>query len=115
MTTPGLHAFRLSPNADNPREVAFATQWDYEIEHHDILKTLLEVPATDDDPEGEHCMWCGKAKYPLGREPTERDRIIAATLMQWLGSNVGLSFVREALNRVGYDVKWPERNHSVAR
>jgi hypothetical protein len=35
---PGIHARRL--NEHNPREVAFASQWDQELEYHDILQSL---------------------------------------------------------------------------
>jgi len=76
----GVHAFRLNPNQDNPREIAFDAQWRGEHKHHDLLSLLLEAKAT------------------------ERDRTVAATVIQWLGSAVGLSFLREALERCGYEI-----------
>jgi len=34
----------------------------------------------------------------------DRDRLIAATLVQWMGTNCGLSFLREALSKSGYKI-----------
>ncbi|MDP2651955.1 MAG: hypothetical protein Q8O94_02375 [bacterium] len=72
----GLSAYRLNPNQDNPREVAFAAQWAEENEHPspNILAHL--IPGYSD-----------------------RDAQVAATMMQWLGSNVGMSFISEAMKR----------------
>ena len=33
-----------------------------------------------------------------------RERWIAATIIQWLGTNCGMSFLRKCLNKCGYDV-----------
>ncbi len=35
---------------------------------------------------------------------TKRDRYIAATVIQWLGTNVGFSFLQECLEHAGYKV-----------
>lgn len=35
---------------------------------------------------------------------TVKDRFVAATIIQWLGSNCGLAFLRSALNKCGYDM-----------
>ena len=101
----GLHAWRLATQQDNPREVAFVEQWqcehghDTEPPHRDLLDELLQVPislpAVIRKP--------GTALHPIG-PATERDRIVAATVVQWLGSNCGMSFLREALRRCGYRV-----------
>lgn len=111
MFTPiGLNAHRLASNRYNPREVAFVEQWQQEQERFDLLAGLLRVPCSGDDPEVERMSirtTCGPHKCPLG-PPTERDRIVAETVVQWLGSNYGLSFLVEALERVGYTVGWPE-------
>ena len=42
----------------------------------------------------------GPRKMPIG-DPTERDRIVAATVVQWLGSNVGMGFLQAALDNGG--------------
>lgn len=100
----GLHSDRLKPDRDNPREVAFAEQWGWENRHHDLLNQLLMVPCSSDDPE--RCGYSGgfgAYKMPCSF-PGDRDRRIAATLMQWLGSNVGFSFLQEALAKCGYKI-----------
>jgi hypothetical protein len=104
----GLHSDRLRPDRDNPREVAFIAQWDQENVYADVLERLFEVPCSIDDPDmfarnGTN----GPYKLPLGRT-TERDRIVVATVLQWLGSNVGLSYVRECLRRCNYEIKFPK-------
>ncbi len=35
---------------------------------------------------------------------TKRDHMMIATVVQWLGTNVGMSFLRTALNKCGYDI-----------
>lgn len=35
---------------------------------------------------------------------TRNDRTIVATVIQWLGTNVGMSFLTRALNRCGYNL-----------
>lgn len=103
----GLHAERLLPNCTNEREVAFVQQWQLENSWHDLLPTLFRVPCDKSDSDAvEHTTMFGSFKLPLG-EPTERDRIVAETIIQWLGSNCGLSFVHEALRRVDYGIRYP--------
>lgn len=35
---------------------------------------------------------------------TNRDRLIVATVIQWLGTNCGFCFLREVLSMAGYDI-----------
>lgn len=35
---------------------------------------------------------------------THRERLIVATVIQWLGTNVGFCWLREALSKAGYDI-----------
>lgn len=79
MKNKGLHSHRLQPGQNNPREVAFAEQWDFEQVNNQILNSLVGL--------GPH------------KEITDRDKEVAATLMQWLGSNVGMSFIIESMRR----------------
>lgn len=104
----GLHAKRVRPGTSDYREVAFVEQW--QSDHDDILNLLLRVPCEKDDPNIAGCERGTGFPYsrPIG-VPTERDRIIAETLIQWLGSNCGMAFVQAALRRVGGDVVWPSR------
>jgi hypothetical protein len=90
----GLHSHRLTKEAGNPLEVAFAKEWQKAHEFSDLLELLMRVPCTTDDPDAvsraTHGM--GPYKMPLGK-PTERDRILAATIIQWLGSSVGNALI----------------------
>jgi len=103
MTT-GLHKHRLTQQAGNPREVAIAELWTRQHAHNDTLRTLFEVPCMDDDPDktAYHPGW-GWSKTPLG-EPTERDRIVAASIIQWTMTGCGMSLVNEALEANGYRI-----------
>lgn len=101
----GLHVHRLGPKCGNPREVAFAEQWQSEHAYSDLLGQLFLVPATE-GTQGAERDWVLGASYckPLGY-PTERDRIVAATVVQWLGSNIGMGYLREALGKCGYKIE----------
>lgn len=73
----GFSRDRLKPEMNNPREVAFAAQWEYE----------------NKDAPG------GRLMHHLIPDFTERDATVAATVIQWLGSNVGTGFLIEVLRR----------------
>jgi hypothetical protein len=72
----GLHTYRFD---QNPEEKRFAKAW----EKNNPLAWLLD----------ERPMQTGRPP-----EPSERDQIVAATVIQWLGSPVGQDF----LNRLGW-------------
>lgn len=46
----------------------------------------------------------------IGKRPTREQRYAAATVIQWLGSNVGFSFFQRALAKGGYKVVGGEPN-----
>jgi len=69
----GLYSSRLDLKQDNPREIAFAAQWAKEQKQGRILFHLLP-------------------------NASQRDAEVAATIIQWLGSNVGMSFIEEVLD-----------------
>jgi len=71
----GLHQFRFR---DNPRERRFADEWNRQNEVFRTLDYLL-----------------GDGLNPA--EPSTRDRLVAATVIQWLGSPVGACFLRDVL------------------
>lgn len=77
MKNTGFSANRLNPKCDNPREIAFATKWD-----------AMNDPAMHSTIIGH-----------LIPQATERDVQVAATIAQWLGSNVGISFIREVAEK----------------
>jgi hypothetical protein len=76
----GFCANRLHPLADNPREVTFAKLWNEENESSLLSKLIPEM--------------------------TQRDATVAATVVQWLGSNVGMSFLRNAVIRDAQIREW---------
>lgn len=78
----GISSNRL--NQDNPRELAFALQWSKEQSEGNILAHLV-------------------GRY------TNRDAKVAATVVQWLGSNVGMSFLEEAIMREPKIATWLKR------
>lgn len=78
----GKSAYRLNLNQDNPREVAFAKQWSKEQDEGHILANLI------------------------GKDFTDRDAMVAATVIQWLGSNVGMSFLEESIMREPKIKEW---------
>lgn len=71
----GLHTHRFK---DNPEELAFAEEWDNQNVYGKTLAYLL-------DPEqGSGCP----------PKPEKREIVVAATVIQWLGSPVGQGFLR---------------------
>jgi len=73
----GLQAHRLKTRAE---EKAFAERWDHKNEHGDILAHLLDNRAVQG------------GGVP---RPSDRDYAVAATVIQWLGSDVGECFLRD--------------------
>lgn len=87
MKNKGLHQYRFK---DNPLEKAFAEAWEREnttkggaMEGRGYLDYLL----------AEDC------NCPRG-EVTDRDRVVAATVVQWLGSPIGQCFIKECQGEV---------------
>lgn len=78
----GKSSNRLHPDADNPREVAFAVEW-----------TRAQV-------ESRQLAWL------LGKNFTDRDAEVAATVIQWLGSNVGMCFLEKVIKREPKIKEW---------
>ena len=68
----------------NAREKAFFDQWLYEQESS-LLTNLFQGSG-------------------LGDLVSHREATIAATLIQWLGTNVGFCFLESALKRCGYKI-----------
>ena len=69
----GYNLHRLNPEAGNPREVVFAKAWN---KHNQFgaLRQILNKKFTE--------------------ELTEEEIKVAATVIQWLGSNCGMWFLR---------------------
>ena len=86
----GLHANRLSVKADNPREVAFARQWRKEND--------WDKPGTQSS--------AGNILRTLIPDATQHDATVVATVMQWLGSNVGMSFLGDVIRASPDVTRW---------
>lgn len=91
---------RINRTAFNLRELAFAEHWADENERKTWInygQGILQDLFIDRDP-----FW------PFGPSSvkviSKRERMIVATVIQWLGSNCGFAFLREALNKCGYDI-----------
>ena len=69
-----------------PMEKRFADEWEHQMEYGHTLDYLLTERPNEPG-------------FPY---PSERDEVVAATITQWLGSQVGLSFISHAL---GFDVR----------
>lgn len=78
----GLYAHRLR---ENPEERRFAEEWEKANERGNILAYLLDLKN-------------GSGGRPV--EVASRDIVVAATVIQWLGSPVGGGFLRD----VGYRI-----------
>jgi len=81
------------------REQAFADQWAHEHRIGDLAQELMVRPPKK-----------GERRSPFGFDGvlafwlTYRERVILATVVQWLGSNVGFDFLRQALARCGCEI-----------
>lgn len=99
--TTGYHSYRLTPEQNNRREVAFAREWEREHEgnNHDIAAQLICFePETDPQRVG----FFGGLKQV--REISDEERRAMATVIQWLGSNVGFSFLENSLEASGFRI-----------
>lgn len=101
----GIHASRCE-HPSSALEKAFAEQWHDE---NDVGKKwvgttrILDALLRADVPDRNVFSPLGDSRpYHFGEPPTQRDATVAATVIQWLGSNVGRSFIEEALKRAGY-------------
>jgi hypothetical protein len=77
MKNEGFHKERLGEDRDNPREVAFAKRWEFE----------------NNGRPGNHLI------DHMIPDATERDRQVAATVIQWLGSNCGMGFIYDTMEK----------------
>lgn len=78
----------------NDKEKHFSDEWKKE---NKILSHVNHGNGTLQD------IMFGKDGIPL-YYITRNDRIIVATVIQWLGSNVGFSFLEKVLKKCGYKI-----------
>jgi len=77
----GLHEYRFKTN---PLEERFAEKWAEQNELGNTLEYILSSTVNEREPVAE------------------REKVVVATMMQWLGSPVGQAFLEDAL---GFDVR----------
>ena len=80
------------------REKSFADNWESENEPlhyinngHGLLQDLFIERK-------------GFTDRTMIHEITEDERMVCATVVQWLGTNCGMSFLGRALNQCGYEI-----------
>lgn len=89
----------------NPREKAFAELWEKEnngpITHAiNFGNGLLQDLFCERIPDAFI-----SRPYHVLHEVTESERMVAATVVQWLGTNCGMSFLDMALRNCGYEIR----------
>lgn len=78
----------------NDLELAYLSQYvEQEVKAHGRASTLAYLL----DPESSYGTFAPK-------EPSDHDQMIAHTMIQWLGTNVGMDFVRKSLETAGYEI-----------
>ena len=98
--------YRFERTKDNPREEAFYKQW---LEENDPCRGInygngiLQDLFIEEIPN----QLFGR-RYII--EINNRDRMIVATIIQWLGSNVGMGFLYGALGRFGATITYNNMN-----
>lgn len=106
----GLRAYRL---ATDPLgfELAFANEWEKECKGHPSLNGgwgILDLLCSESTDKAS---WLGLGYGPrrLLVELDDTHRAVAATVVQWLGTNVGRSFLDEAFKAAGYTLRYEKR------
>jgi hypothetical protein len=104
----GIHHRRLKTDE---RERILFEAWRDSNKYSDILQGLLQQSCDKNDPEAAGSHWGTDYWYkrPIGRV-TERDRIIAATVIQWLGSNIGMQIIDALYHKSEYFRRHRERS-----
>jgi len=77
MKNKGLHQYRFK---DNPEERLFAKAWEKANNHNTACDTIDYILS----PDNNRPVSC-----------SDRDREVAATVVQWLGTPVGQEFLRK--------------------
>lgn len=85
---PGLNNHRLRPEAGNYAEVLFAEAWLAENSRKTSAPILSRILTRFDPHEAKTATI------------SDRDKAVAASVVQWLGSPVGFQFVRNVMRQI---------------
>ena len=103
----GSHALRHTSyheqrrNEHNPRERVFAELWEQQNDAKRMSTGVLLALLTKDVVND---LYSRRDREWIDTPMTTRDMRVAATVVQWLGSNVGMGFLEEALRACGYQL-----------
>ena len=116
----GISFDRTDTGRSNPRERVFAEAWNKENTNDPAGWSLLDKLCGERDPDR-----IGPVAEPVLVQPcTERDHWIAASVIQWLGSNCGQDFVihaqaaalkEHAKWRIAYDAEQKQKHERALR
>lgn len=108
ITHQSLHASRLKYDSfGSRREAILAKRWDKEQHPPCFLNGGIGVLAhLVTSKHVEHGIFSGGPEIvPDPSKLTQRDADVAATVIQWLGTNCGFCFLEECLKEMGYEVR----------
>lgn len=98
----GLHSYRM--RCDDPGlELEFAALWaEWCRGRKDINSGVgtFDFLTTDPHPDDPLMMIWQSRRAKIAVDDSHR--AVAATVVQWLGTNIGQSFIHEAMRRAGY-------------
>jgi hypothetical protein len=87
--------YRVERIKHNPREKAFHEMW---IKENDPQRGINSGWGILQD------LFINDNKRTIEVEINKRDRVIVATVIQWLGSNCGMGFLEASLEKCGYRI-----------
>jgi hypothetical protein len=80
----------------NSTELAFSTQW------QEVNKRICWLNGGNGVLEN---LMCANSELILQRELTDQEILTASTVIQWLGTNNGMSFLRRVFESCGLEIK----------
>lgn len=110
------HIDKLEKKNKHYNVINYLGSQDKGINYNRIEENKIQKEYNWDNPEKSfHLEWrennakglsslLNNAPMRIQVKVTSKTRLIAATIIQWLGSNIGMAFLRSALEREGYQI-----------
>jgi len=98
----GWKTFRLSEDFYNDREIALSEHWQKENIKNTGINFGQGILQDNFCEHKGHPFSIGGDVMHL--KINNRDRFIVATIIQWLGTNVGFCWLQEAFKKAGYSI-----------